>query len=494
MLFLLVAVVHSTLTLSVSSKDEKKKMVCYYGSWAVYRPGAGKFDVENIDPYVCTHIIFGFAGLGYDNTIVSLDPYNDLYENYGKGAMERFTGLKQRNPQLVAILAIGGWNEGSLKYSQMASDPAKRAKFTQSVVDFLLKLGFDGLDLDWEYPANRGGVPEDTENFVRLIGELKAAFTPHGLLLTAAVSCGKGTIDSAYNVPEVSRILDQIHLMCYDFHGAWEDFTGHNSPLYGNAQIDDGESFYFNTDFAVNYWIDLGADPSKLILGMPLYGRGFLLANAGNNGFYETANQPLPAGPYTREAGIWGNNEICEKFTANSGWTVVRDPYYMVPYAYNGNQWIGFDDRESLTLKAQYAASKGLGGAMVWSIETDDFSGSCTGTPFFWIRTIYETLNGPIVIPTPPTTPSPAPTQPGDTTTTRLTTPRTTRPTTPTPAPGEICSAPGFVRDPNDCTIFYQCIDNGQGGWTVYTFNCGAGTVFDPSSGNCNFPELVPGC
>ena len=42
---------------------------------------------------------------------------------------------------------------------------------------------------------------------------------------------------------------------------------------------------------------------------MPLYGRGFLLANAGNNGFYETANQPLPAGPYTREAGIWGNNE-----------------------------------------------------------------------------------------------------------------------------------------------------------------------------------------
>ena len=58
---------------------------------------------------------------------------------------------------------------------------------------------------------------------------------------------------------------------------------------------------------------------------------------------------------------------------------------------------------------------------MVWSIETDDFSGSCTGTPFFWIRTIYETLNGPIVIPTPPTTPSPAPTQPGDTTTTRLT-------------------------------------------------------------------------
>ena len=44
-------------------------MVCYYGSWAVYRQGDGKFDVENIDPNICTHIIFGFAGLGYNNEL-----------------------------------------------------------------------------------------------------------------------------------------------------------------------------------------------------------------------------------------------------------------------------------------------------------------------------------------------------------------------------------------------------------------------------------------
>jgi chitinase len=98
---------------------DKKKMVCYYGSWAVYRPGAGKFDVEDLDPFICTHIIYGFAGLGYDNTIISLDPYNDLPENWGKGAMVRFTGLKSQNPELKAILAIGGWNEGSEKYSKV---------------------------------------------------------------------------------------------------------------------------------------------------------------------------------------------------------------------------------------------------------------------------------------------------------------------------------------------------------------------------------------
>ena len=95
-------------------------MVCYYGSWAAYRPANGRFDVENIDPFLCTHLIFGFAGLRpYDNAIYALDPYNELCENWGRGAYERFTGLKKINPTLKTLLAVGGWNEGSRKYSQV---------------------------------------------------------------------------------------------------------------------------------------------------------------------------------------------------------------------------------------------------------------------------------------------------------------------------------------------------------------------------------------
>lgn len=103
----------------ISLAVEKKKMVCYYGSWAVYRPGNGKFDIENIDPFLCTHIVYGFAGLGSNNTIQALDPYNDLYENWGKGAYLRLTALKKKNPDLKTLIAIGGWNEGSLKYSKV---------------------------------------------------------------------------------------------------------------------------------------------------------------------------------------------------------------------------------------------------------------------------------------------------------------------------------------------------------------------------------------
>jgi chitinase len=85
----------------------KKKMVCYYGTWAVYRPGNGKFDVEDIDTNLCTHIIYGFTGLGTDNTIQCLDPWNDLYDGGGKGALYRFTGLKSKKPSMKALVAIG---------------------------------------------------------------------------------------------------------------------------------------------------------------------------------------------------------------------------------------------------------------------------------------------------------------------------------------------------------------------------------------------------
>lgn len=94
-------------------------MVCYYGAWAVYRNAAGKCDVEDLDPYICTHFIYGFAGLSSNNTIESLDPYNDLEDDYGKGAYKRFNGLKQLNPELKTLIAIGGWNEGSEKYSEV---------------------------------------------------------------------------------------------------------------------------------------------------------------------------------------------------------------------------------------------------------------------------------------------------------------------------------------------------------------------------------------
>ena len=100
----------------VVSGDEvayDKVIMCYFGSWSTYRWASGRFDVEDIAPFLCTHLVFGFAGLDPQSyEIRALDPYNELEENWGKAAYKRFTNLKNVNPNLVTLLAIGGWNEG----------------------------------------------------------------------------------------------------------------------------------------------------------------------------------------------------------------------------------------------------------------------------------------------------------------------------------------------------------------------------------------------
>ena len=137
--------------------------------------------------------------------------------------------------------------------------------------------------------------------------------------------------------------------MTYDFHGAWDQKTGHNSPLYQRPD-ETGEQVKLNVDFAIKYWIQKGAAKEKIILGMGTYGRTFTLANSQQNGYNAPINGPGSAGPYTREASTLGYNEFCEQQMTSDKWTIVQDVQTKVPYAYKANQWIGYDDIASVNL------------------------------------------------------------------------------------------------------------------------------------------------
>ena len=105
----------------------------------------------------------------------------------------KFVALKQRKAGLKTLIAIGGWNDSmSPKYSQMVSDPNKINTFVNSVLAFLQRYGFDGLDLDWEYPATAA----DKAGLTQLLAALRSAFAPYGYLLTLAVNVGQPTIDA----------------------------------------------------------------------------------------------------------------------------------------------------------------------------------------------------------------------------------------------------------------------------------------------------------
>merc|ERR550532_3760116 len=202
------------------------KIVCYFTNWATYRQtGGGKFDPEDIDYRLCTHIIYGFAVLNGNSLLVkSHDPYADMSDGYsGKDMYRKVTEFKKHG--IKVTLALGGWNDSKGdKYSRLVNSPAARARFIEDVIAFIEKHDFDGLDLDWEYPSCwqtecKEENYKDKDAFTAWVKELSAAFKPKGLLLSAAVSPGKK--------------------------------TGHVAPMYEHP---DDDFYFFNANFTMNYW------------------------------------------------------------------------------------------------------------------------------------------------------------------------------------------------------------------------------------------------
>ncbi|XP_050295014.1 acidic mammalian chitinase-like [Anthonomus grandis grandis] len=364
-------------------------VICYHGTWSFYRTGNGQYNFSNVPANLCTHYIYTFAGLNATSfEVVSLDPWLDINLNGYTSAVN----LKKTNPNLKVILGIGGWNEGSANFSNMASTATSRATFISSALSLVQKYGFDGFDLDWDYPGRRdGNSTTDKANFASLVKEFHDVFNPLGLLVTAAVSATPSTVDISYDVSVLSDNLDIINVMAFDFCGAFDTVAAHNAPLFSSSKM--GSTFAeFSVNASINGWIERGASPSKLALGVPFFGANNVLTNANNHtpGSAATATGLSP-GDYTASSGHWGYNEIIEIFAAG-GWTQAWDDDQQVPYAYNNTSWLSYDNVDSITLKVEFAKSLGLNGIMLWSLETDDFQG-LNGTKNALLNAIITALN-----------------------------------------------------------------------------------------------------
>ncbi|EFN82567.1 probable chitinase 2 isoform X2 [Harpegnathos saltator] len=380
-----------------------KVVVCYVASWAAYRPDKGAFSIGNLRPEFCTHLIYAFAGLNISSwTISSLDPWADTEKDV-IGNYRKMTALRQQYPGIKISLGIGGWNEGSKNYSQLASSPERRRTFIASTIEFLKTYGFDGLDFDWEFPGSRGGVPDDKQNFASLVKELSDAYREPRLLLTAAISADKKTIDQAYNIPEVSKYLDHISVMAYDYHGTWDKKVLPNSPLRSN----DGLS----VEDSVTYLLQRGAPAEKLVLGLPMYGRTFILTKEPEESNVNPIGLPALItgfkGPYTGQEGFMGFNEICEALTKDpKDWSTGWDNDISTAYAIKQDHVVVYDNIKTIMTKVEYAKKKKLAGVMVWSIDTDDFRGDCYGSEFPIMKAINKVLANTTAFVAPPIAPN----------------------------------------------------------------------------------------
>nr|ACP18829.1 chitinase 1 [Chrysomela tremula] len=377
-------IIFPSIVLSASNKT----VFCYFASWTVYRAGDGKFDVSNVDPSLCTHIAFAFIGLTDAGSVSILDPW-ESNDDGGYHGFKNIVALKEKNPNLKVLVSMGGYNEGSQRFSKVAENVSKRKALAADVLRFIKEWNFDGFDIYWAYPGHGDGSNPriDKVTFTYLLQELKETLTPEGYLLTAAVAGTPSTLNTSYQISAISKIVDQLNVLSFDYHGSFDPYVGHVAPLYP-SHLDQGTAVTTNVATTIQAYLNEGADSTKINLGIPTYGRSFTLSDKSNTSLYAPISGPGLPGPLTAQAGFLGYNEICRDY---SSWDSYWDDEQKATHIVHDNQWVGYEDVKSIQYKVEFAKSKNLGGIMVWSLDTDDFRGVC-GSKYPLLNAVIENL------------------------------------------------------------------------------------------------------
>lgn len=361
-----------------------RKIIAYYPSWGTYQNA----EVSEIDASKITHINYAFANI-IKGKIALGDPWADTEKPFPgdctsngclKGNFNQLKKLKKANPHLRTLISVGGWT-WSGQFSDIALTASSRAKFADSAVQFIRKYGFDGLDIDWEYPVS-GGLPgnvkrpSDKKNFTLLLqsvrNKLDVAQKVDGktYLLTIAAGASPAYVKNT-NIAQAAKLLNWVNLMTYDFHGEWENISNHNAPLYYDPKDPNSYNAKGNINSTVYTYLKAGVPANKLILGIPLYGRSWNNCGANTQGLYQTC-KGVADGVIADGIHEYGNLEN-KGLINGKGYVRYWSSSAKVPWLYNKSTgtFITYEDPESIAYKAKYIKAKGLGGAMIWEISQD---------------------------------------------------------------------------------------------------------------------------
>lgn len=316
----------------VAASRDSKVVVAYVTSWSEVMP----------DPQYMTHINYAFGHVNESFNGVKID---------NEERLRQIVDLRKQKPELKVLLSIGGWGSG--RFSEMAANDEYRRAFAADCDRVVKEFALDGIDIDWEYPtssmANISSSPDDTENFTLLMQDIRAAIGNEKELTLATVASAR-YIDFKAILPSV----DFVNIMAYDMASA----PKHHSALYPS-----GHSGDITSDGAVTAHLKAGVPPSKLVMGMPFYGRG-------GDGY-----------PSFQDYNKVGNTD--------TQYTEKWDEMAQVPYLADKNDTLvfGFENPRSLAIKCQYILDKDLLGGMYWDYSGDNEQGDLR-------RTVAENLLG----------------------------------------------------------------------------------------------------
>jgi chitinase len=388
-----------------------KIMAGYFEEWSIYGANYNIANLQNngVADHI-THLLYAFGNVaptsGPPNAQCQLaDTWADYQTPYlpsvnGQpyagplhGNFAALQQLKQLHPNLKVMISLGGASgTNTAGFAYAGSTPALRSQLAASCIDLFINGNiaagisaaglFDGIDIDWEFPS-----AADKQNFTLLIDEFRDQLdalgkTNHRHYLLSIFAPAGSQNYSNLELAKVARQLDFFNLQGYDLNGTWESVTNHAASIFDSRQDPNfGAGLY--DDAVVDAYLDAGVPARELVLGIPLYGRGWTGVPNVNNGLYQTSTgaAPSPAGDTLATPGV-------ATFMTLQGLSGFEHHYDMKRFA----QWIydsstltfwSYDDPAIAWAKAVYIDFRvpgGLGGAFVWAFKDDDANGTLVKT------------------------------------------------------------------------------------------------------------------
>ncbi|HXS20269.1 MAG TPA: glycosyl hydrolase family 18 protein [Steroidobacteraceae bacterium] len=290
--------------------------------------------------------------------------------------------LRQQHPGMRLIVSIGGW-DAAPQYSDIALTGRSRSRFAASCIQaFLLKQGFDGIDIDWEFPVHGGmnrSRPVDRADATALVRELRGQLDVLGrekhrhYFLTVATPAGTWqqggpySVGDSYDLAALARSVDWLNVMTYDMNTIFSPLSAFNAPLAADPRDPTPQPARSldNLTSAVRFYESRGVPAAKIMLGVAFYGRGFIGVSPQDAGLYSKYTKGYEETPW---------KTIRSQFLTSPDWVRHWSATAQAPWLYNATQHIFFtyDDPMSLGIKADFARREQLRGVMIWVLGEDD--------------------------------------------------------------------------------------------------------------------------
>lgn len=412
------------------SSIHNKVVGAYFADWDVYNG----YYAKDIPASRLNTIWYAFAAPTAKGTCGLLDPQADYQMRFTAdqtvngladkpsdrvdGDFKQLMELKARHPGLKVLISLGGWTD-STYFSDVAATAATRKTFVDSCIDLFMKGNlndpnlpndgraaikglFDGIDIDWEYPTVDPGngahySVNDMANAMRLFTDFQRALDRLGqangrhYMLTAALPA-TSVVSSYFDLKGITRSLDFIDLMTYDFHGTWDSYAALNSPFTLDPNDPAASDPTASTVGTVRYFLTQGVKRSQLVVGVPFYGNEYDNTPPTDHGLYQPYDDTNLANSQPDYHILVDVLKILRPDgKASQGFTRYWDAAAGEPYLYAPDMatigvpgsaakgvFISYEDQSSIRERAWLARELGLRGVFSWEISSDSNDAALT--------------------------------------------------------------------------------------------------------------------